>query len=108
MTTPIQVSLTPLQWRLLLQFMDEQSDTFACAGCNDFPVKMTPEHKDALSQLAREAELDATGGDIDEDWLKTRIARAEASGTLWFNDSFLLGHIQKQIQTATGLKPLKR
>ncbi len=108
MTTPIQVSLSPLQWRLLLQFMDEQSDAFACAGCNDFPIKMTPENKEALSQLARDAEFDATGGAVDEDWLKTKIDRAEASGTLWFNDSFLLGHIQTQIQTATGLKPMKR
>lgn len=108
MTTPISVSLTPLQWRLLLQFMDEQADAFACAGCNDFAMAMTPDNKDALSQLARDAEADSTGGNVDEDWLQTKIARAESSGKLWFNDSFLLCHLQKQIQGATGLKPLKR
>lgn len=107
LTQAVPVVMPLLYWKLLLGFFEELSDAFGSAGCNDFPLTITPENAPALEQLLRLTEA-ASGGPMSEEALQGRLARALSSGRLYFHDGALLGQIKATVKSQVLTTPIYR
>lgn len=103
----IPVVMPLLYWRLLLGFLAELDDSFSCAGCNDFPLVITPDVAPALEQLFRQTASPADDPVSEED-LQRRWAAALTRGRMYFHDSALLDALESAITAQVPTTPLHR
>ena len=103
MTTPVSVTLSLFEWKQLLHLLADLSDRYSNAGCNDYTIPVTPENYEDVAAFAREIEAEALGGEVDEEHLSNRLARAKELGFLNTLDFGVLGVLDNKLRAGTGI-----
>ena len=80
----VTVTLNRADWLALLEFCDRYGDVLGSAGCNDFELPATPEHRDLLTRVEK-----AHGYDDPP---------AESEGMLCGLDWMVLGYVADEVR----------
>lgn len=88
------MNLTNAELTVLKDFLDQLSDHFSCAGCNDYTLKNTPENRDLLIDAVSYFHDDVSGQELEE-MIETIDTAKEKK--LYTNNITLLAYLQYKL-----------
>lgn len=85
------MNFSPLEKRLLLQFMREASETLSNASCNDLPLNINEDSPEDIKQLIAATAFDDEDRESSEEQLAER-------GEVYLLDHIVLDHLIEKLE----------